>query len=64
MKPTWARYKAMDADGAWFWYEDNPVLDEEHLEWANATGKVALCDKLVFWRQSVQEVSDEHTPKT
>lgn len=23
--PPWARYKAQDGDGTWYWYEDAPV---------------------------------------
>lgn len=28
--PTWASYAAMDATGAWYWYESEPVL-AQHL---------------------------------
>lgn len=26
--PSWARYAAMDEDGAWFWYEKEPIIHD------------------------------------
>jgi hypothetical protein len=31
--PEWAQWAAMDESRQWYWYEDNPIIDERYLAW-------------------------------
>ena len=31
--PSWARYLAMDANGTWHWYEEEPIKCQYENEW-------------------------------
>jgi hypothetical protein len=37
--PEWANWLAMDGDGIWFWYEVEPILDEEYDPFWHCDGK-------------------------
>lgn len=42
MKPSWknapaeARYLAMDDDGSWWWYRNQPKINDDHGCWEDA----------------------------
>lgn len=36
--PKWAKWLAMDADGFWWWYEEEPVANEKSLSWGPLNG--------------------------
>lgn len=50
--PEWAKYMAMDEDGAWYWYEDEPYPSILKEEWANDMKfeRVAIAD----WRLTLE----------
>lgn len=31
--PEWANFMAMDEDGSWYWYEDEPYMSSFNREW-------------------------------
>ncbi len=33
--PSWAQWLAVDEDGAWYWYEDEPGYSALKQEWRN-----------------------------
>lgn len=37
--PEWANYMAMDQSGKWFWFENEPKLDEAEGIWRPNMGK-------------------------
>ena len=53
--PSWARYLAMDANGAWWWYANKPIIwNSEHSdEWQPNGGS---CNATVVgsrWKESL-----------
>jgi len=38
--PEWARFLAMDANGAWYWYEERPRDGDETWMWV--AGKISI----------------------
>lgn len=52
--PEWARYLAMDKDGSWYWYEEEP-LKLTHI-WADTDGQ---CSYATFhpphWKSSLEQ---------
>jgi hypothetical protein len=53
--PEWANFKATDADGAVFWFEDRPVQGVEY--WAKRSGKSqrAILPPEVDWTTTLKE---------
>lgn len=50
--PIWANYTAMDDNGDWFWYENEPELDNGY--WV-ATGKYEhACVYSIGWKESLE----------
>lgn len=37
--PDWATYRAKDADGAWWWYEEKPVYEHNAGRWVVDGGR-------------------------
>lgn len=35
--PDWARFRAQDQDGSWYWYEKRPVKDVDFWRWDRRT---------------------------
>lgn len=55
--PKWAKYLAMDADGFWCWYENEPfpTIDKNNLAW-NSIGKYKIAfSPLDIWKDSLKE---------
>lgn len=52
--PAWARYLAMDSNGAWYWFEEAPVRDG--TAWLPPPGGARYQGASVAgWEQSLQE---------
>lgn len=50
--PEWANYVAMDADGAWYWYSDEPVSRVNY--WHSTGGSTAFAgNSITIWRSSL-----------
>ena len=55
--PDWARYLAQDKSGAWNWYQDIPLVDDEESEWLTSTAtrvKIAPV-KFLDWRETLEQ---------
>ena len=55
--PKWAKWLAMDADGAWYWFQERPHLRNVHVvEWENHLGGKAVmaAAKNDEWRESLE----------
>lgn len=52
--PEWAKYLAMDEDGSWFWYENEP---KKYCDGFDTTkGRVSGAgDRLISWEYSLEE---------
>ena len=58
--PPWARWAAMDADGAWWCYEVEP-LQQEHGWYENEVGRcqrLRIGPPLEDWRSSLIRLPD------
>lgn len=42
--PRWADYRAMDADGLWYWHEYSPDYDNETGKWTSIGAKEPCVD--------------------
>ena len=51
--PEWAKYRAKDNNGAWYWYEYKPVLIERRYQ--AMTGRCAECDVFPSWRDTLEK---------
>jgi hypothetical protein len=40
--PKWAKYKAQDASGRWFWYENKPAKSSSMESWLRAEGAAKI----------------------
>lgn len=49
--PEWARFLAMDEDGEWYWYENEPIIGL--TGWARKDGKAAYAGES-HWRHSLK----------
>ena len=38
--PPWAKWRAQDEDGSWFWYSEKPIEKEDMFD---SGGKILLC---------------------
>ena len=56
--PEWARFLAQDSDGEWFWYENEPRLQNAYsASWDNHLGGMvqnATADS-AFWRDTLEQ---------
>lgn len=53
--PGWAAYLAMDSDGFWYWYQNEPNLRREDGLWNRALGEVALAgSEAQIWKQTLE----------
>lgn len=53
--PEWARYAAMDSDGKWWWYENDPNLVDGSGHF-DSVGKKAEAETLrSVWQDSKQQ---------
>jgi hypothetical protein len=53
--PEWANYLAMDGDGLWWWYENEPTL-ERSQRWNVDTGMARRAEvKLVGHEDSLEQ---------
>jgi hypothetical protein len=50
--PSWANYLARDADGEWYWHENEPKIDS-HM-WIDNKGNSEFCGVDKDWRESLQ----------
>lgn len=49
--PEWAKWVAMDDDGDWYWYEEEPI--PMNLNFVRSAGRMALAAK-PFWRGTLE----------
>jgi len=47
--PSWANYMAMDRNGEWFWFENEPKLDEAENIWRPNQGRN---ERAYHWKES------------
>jgi len=54
--PEWANWVAMDNDGIWFWYEDEPVISDSNPgEW-ESEGKYYIALQAIYtWEDTKQK---------
>lgn len=50
--PEWANYRAMDACGAWWWYENEPTNGDD--SWNTPTGEYQRVKKIEGWRDTLE----------
>jgi hypothetical protein len=55
--PEWAKWLAMDYDGAWFWYADKPRLDPDG--WAQTSELYKCAFAPAPWKCSLQKRPDD-----
>jgi hypothetical protein len=56
--PSWAEYLAMDANGAWWWYANKPLLwcwDSDQDEWKPNGGSQKAVVIGSRWQESLEE---------
>ena len=52
--PSWANYLAMDSDGAWGWYEHEPII--EYKDHWSPVGKWSTCEeKNDCWKGTLEK---------
>lgn len=52
--PEWANYLAQDADGAWYWYEDEPKI--EGNQWIVESGRDDEADHSnLNWKETLEK---------
>ena len=53
--PEWANWLAKDKNGCWFWYEDNPSINDINNVWSS--DKFILCadNFCEDWKDSLEE---------
>ena len=56
-QPEWAKYKAMDEDGEWYWYDEKPFINI--TTWTPTGHSCCPASDNDSWKESLQEVSDE-----
>ena len=49
--PEWANYLAMDEDGSWWWFENEPYTDGD--AWCHDGGDWQIADIGVCWDDSL-----------
>jgi hypothetical protein len=49
--PEWAQWVAMDADGKWYWHEDEPVASGG--EWFSTDGRCRVVRNM-DWKESLE----------
>lgn len=57
--PEWARYTAMDADGAWRWYQDKPRPSIRDMLWESSgkTERVQIfMSETALWLSTLEEM--------
>lgn len=54
--PNWANHLAMDMDGNWYWYENEPSIEDTSDEvWSFDNGKVELVEQdYSDWKESLE----------
>jgi len=62
--PEWARFKAQDKGGTWYWYEARPVALSEDAEWHENGGdlQMSLSGQIPAghdWRETLKPVEQE-----
>lgn len=55
--PEWANWRAMDADGQVFWYEQKPEKSLQRSVWDPTGGKVCPAYLGSSWADSLEERS-------
>jgi hypothetical protein len=58
--PEWARFLAMDENGQWFWFEDEPkCIDDDYLWYPQGNGRFVGCwtvpDSREAWKDSLEQ---------
>lgn len=53
--PEWANWLAMDSDGAWYWYEKKPYIDESIWD-MQLRSRVIKAEPLIYdeWENSLE----------
>lgn len=51
--PKWANFLAMDQDGTWFWYENEPLRMDN--EWLSFSGEYLAYIPKNGWEVSIEE---------
>lgn len=58
--PDWAMYTAMDRDGEWYWYENEPIPRDDF--WEVSEGKCRMAYEPSHWTETL-ESRPEADPK-
>lgn len=53
--PEWANYVAMDSDGVWWWYRDEPYQEGEFWTIYTAQNEGTEPVDLINWRDSLEQ---------
>ena len=55
LAPDWAQWAAMDADGEWWWYENEPEIS--HILWRHTNGLLYCFNfpPCTNWRESKRQ---------
>jgi hypothetical protein len=57
--PKWARYRARDADGEVFWFEERPILNLYNEKWiSRGESRWSKRNSLNDWQDSLVERMD------
>ena len=51
--PKWARFLAMDEDGKWYWYENEPTMRWDYWGWIGQVLEAKL-DPSVNWKETLE----------
>lgn len=52
--PSWANYLAMDEDGTWCWFNNEPRIGVLNINWV-ANGRTRPIRKYLCWRQTLEQ---------
>mgnify|MGYP006440564041 CR=1 FL=1 len=67
--PDWANWLAQDADGRWYWFENPPLIIDDHIyqEWVKPSGKHQYTyqqSKVFNWKLALEERPSNMKPKS
>ncbi len=53
--PEWANYLAMDKDGEWYWFEDEPI--KSITTWIDRSGKIEYHNEtpIYDWEETLEK---------
>ncbi len=57
--PAWAKFLAMDSDGIWSWYENEPLIErEDDCYWTTLSESelwLTMPETQSYWKNSLEE---------